>query len=125
MNKARKSITLTMRTFILKVDASGEGENALRENVLMRVREAVKVVEAMKSMGSRVTHTYLTLPILMTNVVPMQRASIPSNWLAVPKRGQIVEMEPVKMKYPQARTTMKLAAIFPVMELKFPNGLYT
>ena len=124
MNKARKSITLTIRTLILKVNASGEGENALAEKLLMSFAEAVKVVEAMKSMGTKVTHTYFTLPILITKVVPMQRASIPSNWLAVPKRGQMVEMEPVKMKYPHPVTTAKLATMFPVMELKFPKGLY-
>ncbi len=48
-----------------------------------------------KSMGINVTQIYLIFPILMRKVVPIQRASIPNSWLAVPKIGQITDMEPV------------------------------
>ena len=48
-----------------------------------------------KSPGPAVTQAYLALPSLISMVVPTISAHEASNWLLIPKSGQMVEISPV------------------------------
>jgi hypothetical protein len=48
--------------------------------------------------ATNVTQAYFVRPMLMSTVVATASATAPSNWLAMPKSGQMVLMLPVQMK---------------------------
>src|SRR5436305_3758234 len=54
--------------------------------------------------------------------VPTHRATAASSWLAMPNIGQICEIEPVRMKYDQAKTTAKVEISVPGSQFVFSNG---
>src|SRR5215212_10110334 len=69
-----------------------------------------------------VVQAYCTRPELRITAVPTQSATAASNWLAIPNIGQICEIEPVRMKYDQAKTTAKVEISVPGSQLVFSNG---
>jgi hypothetical protein len=124
ITRARQSIIATKNASNLREKKKSKKDEGTGIKYFFRsINAAVNVVVATNSRGTKVIQIYLALPILMIMVVPIQRASIPNSWLAVPKIGQIEDIEPVRIRYPQAMTTTKLAAILPINELKFPKGL--
>lgn len=60
---------------------------------------AVTVVVPTKHIGKKVTSAYLGfLPLFRMSVVPTASAMIASSWFATPNIGQIVAIDPVRMK---------------------------
>ena len=49
----------------------------------------------------KVSKAYFAFPILIRKVVEIANAIVASNWFPVPNSGQIVEMLPVQIRYPQ------------------------
>ena len=53
------------------------------------------VPASLKSIGTAVTQRYDDFHILINTVVPIQSASVASNWFAMPNMGQIEDILPV------------------------------
>src|SRR5258706_14293134 len=70
-----------------------------------------------------VVQAYFRRPALRITAVPTQRATAASSWLAMPNIGQIWEIEPVRMKYDQAKTTSAVEISVPGIQLVFENGV--
>src|SRR5207245_4830823 len=84
--------------------------------------DPLNVMTPTKTMGTAVTQRYCALSILIRTVVPTHRASMPSNWLAAPNIGQIVDTLPVAKREPQLPTTRRLAPIPPGIQLTVRSG---
>src|SRR5947208_1041032 len=69
-----------------------------------------------------VVQAYFTRPALRITAVPTHSATAASSRKAMPNIGQICEIEPVRMKYDQAKTTAKVGISVPGSQFVFSNG---
>src|SRR5205085_12265625 len=83
---------------------------------------AYSVVDATNASGNMVVQAYFARPALRMTAVPTQSATAASSWLAMPNIGQICEIEPVRMKYDQAKTTANVEISVPGNQFVFSNG---
>src|SRR5207244_12372673 len=126
-SQARAEAARITRTHSIRIAvriASSVPANVPRRRKLSKIdrQPAYSVVEATNASGNIVVQAYFTRPALRITAVPTQSATAASNWFAIPNIGQICEIEPVRMKYDQAKTTAKVEISVPGSQLVFSNG---
>src|SRR3989338_2091651 len=105
------------------ISAVVAAKEAFSQKRRTEAQAAVRVVTNMKIMGISVTQIYLIFLDLMMRVVPTPRAMAARLWLATPNMGQMVEILPEKMRYPQAPTTARLERMIPGRHRVCARGL--